>query len=288
MIDIIPWQAGSKYPTRNYDIKEGDYVYVLDVWIHRGIGPNDDNFLCPARNYNDPCAVCDYIRDLRESEEATDEQIKALDGKRRVAYLIQCHDSEKEYDKGIQMYEVAHWFMERHLTELARVPGSRGAPVGWIGFASPDKDEGRSISFKREGTGNNTQFIAHQFQNRDYDVPQETLDQTFSLDEHLMIPTYQELEDALYGGSSREEVTAERPAREEEPVRQPTKPSARAGENPCPIGLQFGVDTDKYKECDECPEDIWKACAKEKVRLEEAGDKKEKPSAKAGLQRRDR
>lgn len=290
LVDIIPWPATEYYPTKQYPrvherLRRGEnsFVYVLDVWAHRNIGANEEQVVCLARNYDEPCPACEYQRELRNDPQATDEEVKALQPKRRCVYLVHVHDSQKEYDKGLQIFETAHWFMERHLSELAKTPGRGGEEGGWKNFASPRAGVGKSVRWTVEiGTdehGKKTmQFFGHAFEDRDYDVPDEILEQVLSLDEYLAIPTYEEFEDMLFGRqeTTGEETPTAEPAKE---TRERKREPARAdGENPCPEGLRFGVDVDTTDFCkSDCPEEIWKACGVEYDRLQEESKKEPEP-----------
>jgi len=136
IFDTIPYFAGKKDPlVVKGQLEEGDPVYVLELKVHRniGIGANNGSYICPAQNYGKPCPVCEHIQVLKKDGEYDEEEIKKLYPKRRVIYNILCYDSEKEEDKGVQVWEVAHWFMERHLSSLARTPRTGG----FIPFADP-------------------------------------------------------------------------------------------------------------------------------------------------------
>ena len=190
LIDILPYQAGENDPYN----KPGDYTYVLDVWVHYGVGPNDDSYICLAKTYGKPCPICEHKRELQKQGDVDEDEIKALNPKRRVIYAIICYDSEKEEDKGVQIWEVAHFFMERHLSELAKNPRTGG----FILFADPTS-EGKSIQFTKRGRGaGNVEFIGHKFVDRDYDIPDEILDQVPCLDELIHIPTYEEVYEAFH------------------------------------------------------------------------------------------
>jgi len=311
-IDIIPWIAGDNYPTKSYDIKSGDIAIVLDLWVHYNVGPNEDSVVCPARNYGLPCPICEHINEIRKRDDLTEDEIKEKTSeknpKRRSIYQIVCYDSHEEESKGVQIWDVAHFFMERHLTELSQKP-KRG---GFIPYADPD--EGKQVYFKRKGQGQfNTEYMAHQFLDREYKVSDEVLDSTISLDQGIIVLTYEELKRKYWGGEDipatspeeeeeqpkatratrrppvqeeEEPETEERQPDEEEeqqePEEQPTRRRVRKPQqeeqpeeeeengNKCPAGGVFGKDIDKpLPECDDCK--VWDDCAAEADRLEKGG-----------------
>lgn len=290
IIDIIPWEIGNNFPTRNYpNAKPGGGAHVLDLWVHNNVGPNEDQFICPARNYGRACPICEHTAELKK-EDADDETVKATYPKRRTVYLIICRDSAEEEAKGLQVWQVAHFFMQKHLDEISKKP--RGG--GYVPF--PDPDEGKQIFFKRAGSGaTNTSYIAHQFLDReDYIIEDDILDKAPSLDECIHVPTYEELYAAYWGrdineekptkpSAKKEETSEEVPYPSEEETQEEVAPRARrtrptpepepvekdeAPDNPCPSGGTFGIDCDKISGCQKCPEDLWQDCAKRQDEIE--------------------
>lgn len=60
------------------------------------------------------------------------------------------------------------------------------------------------------------------------------------------------------------EPTSRRRGRRAEPEPEPETAEPESGDNQCPSGYNFGVDTDTEDACDKCPNDIWEACKKAK------------------------
>lgn len=259
-IDVIPHIAG-KYNPR---VKEGKPTYVLDIWVHYNIGPNGSPFICLAKNYNEPCPICEYRKELADSDQADEDVLKALNPKRRTIYNIVCYDSNKEEEKGIQIWDVSHFFFEQKVASIAERPRSGGF-VNW-----PDPDEGKQVMFERKGTGaNNTQFLGHAFIDRDYTIPDEILQESRSIDELLHIPTYEEVDGILKGRKKqevKEEQEEEKPKEEARPTRRTRKPEPEPEEkDDCPG--TFGKDIDKFDQCQTCTQ--YDDCATEFERLEE-------------------
>jgi len=233
--------------------------------------------------------------------------VKSLNTSRRTIYNIIVYDTEKEEDKGVQVWEVAHWFMERHLTPLAKDP--RTAEL--LPFTDPD--EGKSIAFERQGSGQTgTSYLGHKFVDREYVIPDEILDSVYCLDELVQQTSYEELYEAYWGepveGSSSKPVTAEEAPVEERKQttrlrggtakpkeelqkaatlgrrrpQQATSPEAtKEGESTerCPNGGVFGRDLDQLDGCNDC--EIYDDCAIEADKIEEE-EKKKKESVRVG------
>ncbi len=276
LIDIIPYEAGDHDP--DPDTKKGDPTYVLDIFVHGGIGVNEDQVICPARTFKLPCPICEHQKELRAEEDYDEDLVKSLNPVRRVIYNIVCYDTDKDEDKGVQIWTVAHWHFEKFLTSLAR--NSRTGELET--FA--DLDEGKSIAFEREGTGfKNTSYIGHKFEDRPEPISEEIEKQAFCLDELIEIKSYDEIyklywqEDAPEAEeeeqkeektSSRKSGRRQRPQKEEK---------SKIKENECPYGGEFGTDLGELNECGECA--MFESCSKKKEEID-AGGKEEKETEK--------
>lgn len=190
LLDIIPYEAGKWDP--NPEVKEGDYAFFLIVQIHNNVGPTKDRVVCPAWNYKRPCPICEA---WQEAKDAGDEaRMKELRPQQVVVYNILCWDNEKETAKGVQVWSVAHWNFQRFLDVLSK--SSRQGGV--IPYA--DADSGSSIAFTRQGTKReNTVYLGHRFETRDYVIRDEWLQQAWCLDDLLDIRTYEDLYESFYG-----------------------------------------------------------------------------------------
>jgi len=195
--DIVPYIAGGNDP----DAEEGEETYCFQPYMHRNIGPNDKNVICLAKTYGRPCALCEYHKELIRDgadEDLIDEM--KVQTNPRVIYNIRVLDSKEEQKKGIQIFHTSHYIMEGVLLELANTPTSPDDEDldPFTPYASPD-DDGKTISFKRKGTGINTRFIAHSLQNRDYSISNKILKEAQTLDQLVYIPTYEEQKAWLRG-----------------------------------------------------------------------------------------
>lgn len=284
IIDILAYLAGPFDPK----VGEGYETYVLDVYVHKNIGPNRRHRLCLAKNYDKPCPVCQERDRLRSQEEYDDNLTKAMYPIRYVAYYILCYDNRKEEDTGVQIFYVAHWFMEKHLTQLAKAPiGRHGQKIGgYVAFADPDKSIGRSVRFEKKGKGKgNVSYDEHQLVPRDYEIPASVYDQIepYPLDSLMYIPTYDELYNEFWQLDDSEQVEGPAPSDDDESypethpdedqpeiVSEPEDQPAEKAEDPalvgrCPAGGVFGRDIENLPECSNCPE--WDACEEEADKL---------------------
>ena len=177
IFDIIPSFCGPNWPMDNHGIRlpEGSPVYVLDILIHQNVGPNDAQFVCLARNYGQKCPICEHQIELKREIDYDQDLIKGLYPKRRNVYNIVCYDNQEEEDKGIQVLEIAHFFMEAKLIPLAMEARTKAL----IPF--PHYEKGKTIQFEArkktytigERAVQGLEYIGHKFLDRNYDICDE-------------------------------------------------------------------------------------------------------------------
>jgi len=287
IIDIIPFIAGKNYPTKvdkRHPIKEGDYAYWLEVYVHTNIGPGKDWVVCPTRNYGLPCPICEEIdQRIRDGQEW--ENYKDISPKRRCVYNIVCYDDGKEEAKGVQIWEVSYKYGEGPIQLAAKNPRGGGA------IPYSDVDVGKSISFEVANDEYRT-IQGHKLLDRDYIISDATLDQSFTLDEVIVIPTYDQIE-KLFLGKISEKKEEEKKSEDDVPDMTPprgssrrphrteegTPPSNTASNNPCPSNGKFGIDIDQLINCGNCKK--YDSCADEAERIEA-----EKKANKSSMRRR--
>lgn len=320
LLDIIPFVAGSQYPRFAKDpVNEGDLTYYLDIYVHQNIGPGKAQIVCPQRNYGKPCPICEDI-EAKVKDGWEWEDYSGIAPKRRCVYNVWVLSDPKEEAKGVQIWEASHRFSEKQIQAQAKAP--RGGGV--IPFASPEED-GHSISFSVENDEYRT-VSGMKLVPRDYVIPDEVLEDAFTLDELIVLLEYAAIFDIYYGEGAYAEMKAEKDqAKRSQPVPQERKASGplggaggvrRRGEgdvpepevppgrsprggNPgrapavgeCPGGGRFGADIDTLPNCQECSE--YNACA-EAFNEKEAARRPAPPTAGSGgagrrdLQRRSR
>lgn len=195
-LNIIPFVAGPNHPT----VPEGKFAYFLDIWVHGKVGINEDSYVCMARSFNKPCAICDHQGELRKQDDFDEKYVKSLNPGRRAIYNIECLDSNTEIAKKVQYWDASHFSIEKEIAELAKKP--RGG--GFITFSDPD--DGKTVFFRRTGSGmNNTKYSAFKFEDRTEPVSDELLDLALSLDKCIHIPSYDEVKNAFFGNTIDEE-----------------------------------------------------------------------------------
>jgi len=275
IIDIIPFVAGSKYPTKvdkRHPVNAGDYTYWLEVYAHQNVGPGKEWVVCPTRNYGMPCPICEEI-DQRIKEGQDWEQYKDISPKRRCVYNIVCYDNPKEEAKGVQIWEVSYKYGEGPIQLAAK--NTRGGGV--VPFADPSV--GKSVSFEVANDDYRT-IQGHKLIDRDYEISEEVLDGTFVLDEIINLLPYDEIYKMFFGSAPEkaEDMALQKsdtegssdplPSRRRRPLAAESKPSESKAkeENTCPHNGKFGIDIDELVGCGDCKN--YDMCADEADKIE--------------------
>ena len=281
LIDVVPFLSAGYDPK----YEKGRWVYLFDGWVHMNVGALYDQYVCQQRAFNEIDPMCGYLRAKRLP---TDEW-KKIAPKRRTAYLIWCHDTPEEEAKGIQIWEVAHWNFEKHLSKISKHPKG-GAPIPFS-----DVDEGKSIAFEivKSGTFTNDQgkeqdssdYVGHRFVEREEPIPDDWDNKIFSLDACIRFkPTWDEQakafplsteiplvpesvaskekqgDDEIKGEEEvKEWVKKEESESSSKSSSSSTKKEQENDESECPADGTIGVDFETLPGCKKCA--VWDPCA---------------------------
>ncbi len=297
--DIIPYKIKSKnHPlVRQGDAEVGELDYLFDMYIHPRVGPGYVDVICPKRNFNKPCPVCEQMQEYKD--QGKDKEANLLKAKRTVFYNIL---DSRDRDKGIQVFSVSHFLFEKELIEEARASSDPDTPLIFA-----DIDNGKTIvcraateTFMGESGKGNDYLVYKNFSfvDREEALDEDLIDEAVSFDECMKLPSYDEIQEILFGKDEDDQEETEKeeekeekdddddePEPEEKPktkVKEKANKKDEEGENPksskkpkvedddekpkvkgmkdCPKGHKYGYDCDKFsKDCDPCP--IWEPCA---------------------------
>lgn len=201
-MDIIPYAAGRNDPNTD----EGEPTYTFEYWAHPRVGVNDIMVLCPTDMYGDPCPICEDRKKLREAN-AKKSKWKPLFPKRRNLYNIILYD-KGEAEKGVQILDISYHYMEKFLMAISKKTNRKTGKQKQINFAHTER--GKSIAFTVEpakGKEDYPEYVGHRFEDRDdYEIDQDTLDETFCLDECVTIMDYDEIKKIYYHDKEKGKV----------------------------------------------------------------------------------
>ena len=194
IIDIVPYYAGKYDPAS----EEGDATYTFEYQMHR-VGPNNTEYICPGM-YGKPCPVCEYRNKLREKN---DDRYKDYWPKVRNMYNVIVYDDKQETRKGVQVWDVANFYFEKPLMAISRKPSRGGKKEKTINFVHPRK--GKSVTFTIDppkSKDDYRKYVGHAFDDRDYEIDEDTIDNAFQLDSIVSRASYDEIKDTFDGSVS--------------------------------------------------------------------------------------
>ncbi len=274
-LNILPFIAGSDLNPyiQKGKLKKGQASYLLDLYVHKGIGPNKDSVTCPKMNYGKPCPICEEVAKMKEQAElaegkeakAIEKAFSQLKAKRKAFLNVQVF--ERGEPQAPQVWEAGHFRFMKELLEEANACKDGDEPLQ---FSCPD--EGKIVSF-RCGNSDFSKFDVTyksiQFLDREEEIEEEVLDQTVSFDELISILSAEEINRILWGTDVEEKEVEKTKEAEDEAEAKEAKSSSKEEskeEGTCPNGLVFGEDYySDPKLCDTCSDECvgtWKACMK--------------------------
>jgi hypothetical protein len=162
----------------------------------------NDFFVCQALTWKVPDPMCTYMKANYIEDK---KEYRAVKPSRRCAYFVWVHDNEDQESKGLQIFEVAHWFFEKNVAGIARKPRG-GGYIDWT-----NHNNGRHVYFTikvsgsyEDSSGTKRDSLAYEafqlIQRETPAIPDDILAQSFALDEVIkMRPTLKEQSLAFFG-----------------------------------------------------------------------------------------
>lgn len=224
-INIIPYTIKSKnHPlVKKGEFEVGDKDYVMDIFVHRGVGPSEASVLCLKNTYGKPCPICEQSALLRK--QGKEDEAGALKPSRRVFYNVQ----DLKNPDVLKVFEASHYLFEKELIDEAR-DDEEG---GFVDFA--DEESGKEIKFRCSKTSKGgfefNEFKSFSFEDRDENIPDELLESAISFDEIMNVPTYEEAEKILYGRDEDEDSEDEEDLDDEVPAKKSSKKAVAKDED---------------------------------------------------------
>lgn len=225
--NVIPFQIKSKLHPEVMAgrMKVGEYDFVLDFWVHRKIGPDEVDVICPKNTYGKKCPICDERGRLYDAgQEDAAKDIKAT---RRVLFNVQPVTREGAGD--LQVFDVSHWLFMKELSEEANAMANG---QGVINYA--DLDDGKIVAFRcteeKTGSQKSMKFKSFKFIDREAEVDSELVEKAISFDDLLVLHSAEELEAILYGKPESSSSQEEQPAPAATKKATPPPPPAAATE----------------------------------------------------------
>lgn len=204
----------------------GYLSYKFEIPCHRGVGPNNEWWLCNFEAFGKPCVMCEEkFAEFDKPKAEQDEKVwRPLMPSWRDFYNIYDYNNP---DKDIHPFEISYAHFEDALLQAIELDDDE-LLCPW------DPDDGKIIEFKAKEEKFKSYSYAKPlegsfaFAERDQPYTDEDLERAWSFDKYLYIPKYDELAKAYYGVEDLGEVgrgTEQEEEQEEE--RKPTRSRSR-------------------------------------------------------------
>jgi hypothetical protein len=184
-IEIIPFVAGKGNPFAD----EGQLYFERTYWVHRGVGADENTYVCPKKTSGGKCPICDHRAKLAMDSDSDEDMMKRLAPKERQLWNV---FDNGDPDKGVQVWDVSHHLFGKRLdTEI------RGADEddGFEFFADPEEGFTLRVTFEDKSFAGYAYVEAASinFKARSTPLKAEVLDAANVLDDLLIVKTFEDL-----------------------------------------------------------------------------------------------
>lgn len=222
-VDVIPYRSTGGNPF----VEKGELSPERTYFTHRGIGPNNDTFVCPAKTAKKPCPICEYRSKLQRDPDADEKLIQDLAPKERQLWNV--IDLE-EPEKGVQLWDISfHLFGKLLDAEI------RNADEGdeYEFYADPTEGMSLKLGIAEKSFAGNTFYEVETigFKTRREQYDEDIVEKAHPLDKLLIVPEYEKFkavflqtEKADEGDEENQEATPPLPAKkskDKEPAKAP-------------------------------------------------------------------
>lgn len=225
MLDIIPYVVSDKrHPDADAGAEVGTLWPSRRYYVHRGVGAEENSYICPLKTFGKPCPICEYAS-ARARQGGDREELKALRPKARDLYNVIDLDDP---DKKIQLFDMSGFLFGDTLTkELIDASDDEQC------FAELKGGYSLKLRFEKKSFNRNEFWAVDRidFVERKKDYKESIIEETVPLDDILVEPDYKTLEKIFLmteGGADEDDEEEERPAKrrardEEEEEEQPKR-----------------------------------------------------------------
>jgi hypothetical protein len=254
--NIIPHEIKTKRHPLFLKYGKGELVYTTEIFVHPGIGAENEDVVCLKKNYGQDCPACNELFRLRDANQQ--EESKKYEWARRFFYNIQLIIDGKS--QPLNIFVSNNKYFESKLIRKARAC-TNGEDI--ITFA--DIENGKIIEcdvYSADFTAANgkkskyPEYENFRFIDRREELEDEIIDEAISFDKYLKVLNYEEFERLLFSGSIEEDEEE----KEVEDTKKEKSSTKKSQKNECPYNHEWG-EADDHKECKKCDE--WDECVEE-------------------------
>lgn len=220
--------------------EKGPRHWNYEVWVHYGVGADNATYICPLKQIQEPCPMCedraDILMDAQKTKSAKERKeleqaAKDLRPRRRCACYVLDENSDEGRMKGPQA-----WFMPTKLEQ--QICGlSKDEDTGEV-VRIDHPETGRAIFFTKQGSGKQTEYTAPKVGVKPLPLSEdeEEMDEWLDFIVENPVPSFLNIYDydylsSVYGGatsSAKQDDDVEDEDEDEEPAPPRSRRSGRA------------------------------------------------------------
>jgi len=188
LLDVLPYTAGAGNPWA----EEGNLHWERTYYVHRGIGANNDAFLCPRMTVKARCPICEHRLHLMKEasgDEDKEQLVKDLAPKQRQLFnVINLKDPEAK----VQLWDISYHLFGKVLD--ARLRNSDDDDE-WGRFFFLEDGLTLKVGFAEKTYAGKGYFETEtiDFKKRSEQYDEEILEKVVNLDDILVLAKYEDL-----------------------------------------------------------------------------------------------
>jgi len=126
---------------------EGAKHFGLDIYVHYGVGPDRQSYLCLSKMRGEPDPIAEEHERARRDED--EKYAKELEAKRRVLVYLIDRDNEKE---GVQAWSMP-WTLDRDIVKVMQ-----DRTTGEV-LEIDHPEDGYDVTFEKKGAKDRTEYL---------------------------------------------------------------------------------------------------------------------------------
>lgn len=200
-VNVLPFRVGRNHPAVVAgEIREGDWDFSVDYFVHRNVGPDKGTYICLKKTYGKACPMCEEAQRLVDDQ--GQDAATGMWASKRSLLCVQPLDERGHGADEPMLLDCAYNNFTHDLTD-ASTACMRGE--GTVDFANPGAS-GREVTFQvgEDTMGGGRKYKLGKnfaFNKRREEIPESVLEAVPCLDSLLVVPTKETVAAAMFGGA---------------------------------------------------------------------------------------
>lgn len=188
-LDIIPYEVTEK---GNPNAEPGVLHYERTFYVHRGVGANNESYVCPAKTSGKKCPICEHRAKLAKDPDTDEELIRTLSPKKRQLFNVIPLDGDSAGD--VQVWDESYHLFGKHLVRKINEADEEDQDK-FDKFHDPENGLTLRVGVSEESGAGYSYYDASniEFKERKKSYDEDIVDKAYNLDEMIREPSYAEL-----------------------------------------------------------------------------------------------